>query len=139
MKEGIGSQHCYIAPDNGFHHLGEKKYINYFVGGTSFIGHLCQEVTSQLRTPKFNLRLFISIKFDLCNRDTSQLRTAFVSRKGSTFVINYFPPSVVCLVDKHVDVVQQEVAEVVISYSTIQKIRGRCVRKLLILIECVMT
>jgi hypothetical protein len=35
-----------------------------------------------LRTPMFSPKLVISIHFDLCNQDTSQLRTAIVSPKG---------------------------------------------------------
>jgi hypothetical protein len=43
--------------------------------GPFLSGPLCQE-------DFFSHKLVISIQFDLCNLDTSQLRTAFVSPKG---------------------------------------------------------
>jgi hypothetical protein len=42
----------------------------------------CQEDTSLLRTLTFSLKLIIYIQFDLCNPDTSQLKTTVVSPKG---------------------------------------------------------
>jgi hypothetical protein len=50
--------------------------------GTSLNGHLCQE-DATLRTPKFSPKMVISIHFDHCKQDTSQLRTAAVSSKVS--------------------------------------------------------
>jgi ankyrin repeat protein len=39
------------------------------------------------RTPTFSPNVVISIHFDLCNQDTSQLRTAVVSQRVSLFII----------------------------------------------------
>jgi hypothetical protein len=40
--------------------------------------------TSAWRKSDISRKLAISIQFDLCNQDTSQLRTAFVNPNGST-------------------------------------------------------
>jgi hypothetical protein len=59
--------------------------LDYAIGyynGTSLCGQLCQEATSLSRTEKFSNKLVITIQFDLCNQDTSLMRTAFVSAKG---------------------------------------------------------
>jgi hypothetical protein len=48
-----------------------------------------------IKTPMFSPKLIMLIQFDLCNQDTTQLRTAFVSPKG---VLNRVVPQLHILI-----------------------------------------